>query len=126
MSALIWQCIRDNHAFLKKGHGPKTLSAEVGNVTGVHNFKFSGLANSKVAGMTVVTKGKKASIRMSAKVTGGKTACPSKLFNTVGVSKSSKKAANCISKTLGVYRPDLVSAATAKYQKIKRSFRLRK
>ena len=123
MSALIWQCVRDDHAFLKKGHGPKTLSAEPANMTAIHNNKFSGLAGAKVAGMTVVVKGKKESIRLIAKNATGKAACPKKVFNHTGVSKNSKKAQNSISKNLGLYRPDLVSAATAKYQKIKRSLR---
>lgn len=123
MSALIWQCVRDNHAFLKKGHGPKTLSAEAGNMAAIHNNKFTGLAGTKVAGMAVVVKGKKHEIVMSAKSVNGKAACPKKVFNHTAVSKNSKKAENCISKKLGLYRPDLVSAATAKYQKIKRSLR---
>jgi hypothetical protein len=123
MSALIWQCVRDNHAYLKKGHGPKVLSAEPGNLTSIHNNKFSGLSGRKVAGLSVVTKGKKQQITLSTKLFSDKAACPKKLFNATGVSKNSKKASNCISKRLGLYRPDLVSAATAKYQKIKQSLR---
>jgi hypothetical protein len=123
MSALIWQCIRDNHAFLKKGHGPKTLSAEAGNMTHIHNNKFSGLSGRKVAGLSIVTKGKKQQITLTAKVATGKAACPAKLLNQSGVSKNTKKATNAISKNLGLYRPDLVSAATAKYQKIRRALK---
>jgi hypothetical protein len=123
MSALIWQCIRDNHAFLKKGHGPKTLSAEAGNMVHVHNNKFSGLSGRKVAGLTLVTKGKKQQIILTTKVAGGKAACPAKLLNQSGVSKNTKKATNAISKNLALYRPDLVSTAAAKFQKIKRALR---
>ena len=123
MSALIWQCVRDNHAFLKKGHGPKTLSAEAGNMTNIHNNKFSGIAGTKTAGLTVVVKGKKQQITLTQKTVTGKASCPKKVFIQSGVSKNSAKAANSISKNLGLYRPDLVSAATTKYQKIKRSLR---
>ena len=123
MSALIWQCVRENHAFLKKGHGPKVLSAEPGNLTGIHNNKFSGLSGRKVAGLSVVTVGKKQTITLVRKTSTDKAACPKKLFNTTAVSKNSKRAENCLSKTLGLYRPDLVSAASAKYQKIKRTLR---
>ena len=126
MSALIWQCVRDNHAFLKKGQSPKLFSAEPGNMTNIHNNKFSGLSGKKVAGMTIVKKTKKQQITMFVKNSTGKAACPNKAFTLTGVSKCSRKAANCISKQLSVYRPDLVSAATAKYQKIKRTFRARK
>jgi hypothetical protein len=126
MSALIWQCVRNNHAYLKKGHGPKTFSAEPGNMTNIHNNKFSGLSGKNVAGMTVVTKGGKSKIQLVKKTTSGKAACPNKAFIITGVSKCSRKAANSIAKNLSVYRPDLVSAATAKYQKIRRSLRARK
>jgi hypothetical protein len=126
MSALIWQCVRDNHAYLKKGHGPKTLSAEVANLTGLHNGKYSGLACKRVAGMNIVKKGKKSQICMSLRNDSSKATCPNKAINSVVVSKSAKKAANCITKNLQVYRPDLVSVATTKYQKIKRTFRARK
>lgn len=126
MSALIWQCVRDNNAFLKKGHGPKLFSSEPGNMTSIHNNKFSGLSGKKVAGMNIVKKEKTQKITFSVKNHTGKAACPNKAFTVTGVSKCSRKAANCISKQLSVYRPDLVSAATAKYQKIKRTFRARK
>ena len=124
MSDLIWQCVRDNHAYLKKGRGPKTLSAEPGNMTNVHNNKFSGLSGKKVATMNIVTKGNKQEITLSKKTTVSKTrTMPSKLFYASSVSKNSKKATASLSKTLGVYRPDLVAAATDKYQKIKRTLR---
>ena len=122
-SSLIWQCIRDNHSFLKKGHGPKTLSAETGNIANIHNNKFSGISGGKVAGLAVVTNGKKQLITLSKKTTTANSSCPRKLFNQTGVSKNTLKAGNSISKNLGLYRPDLVAAATVKYQKIKRSLR---
>ena len=123
MSALIWQCVRDNHAYLKKGQGPKTFSAEPGNIANIHNNKFSGLSGTKVAGLAVVTKGKNQQITLTTKSANGKAACPRKLFSASGISKNTKKAASSISKNLGLYRPDLVSAANAKYQKIKLSLR---
>jgi hypothetical protein len=126
MSALLWQCVRNNNAFLKKGHGPVILTAEPSNMTGVHNNKFSGLAGKNVAGVTVVKKGNKQQIAMFVKTNSGRAACPGKAFTQVGVSKCAKKGTNCITKQLAVYRPDLVSAANAKYQKIKRTFRARK
>ena len=124
MSDLIWQCIRDNHAYLKKGRGPKVLSAEPGNITNVHNNKFSGLSGKRVASLTIATKGKKDEIVLSKKTTvSKKRSMPSKSLYTSAVSKNSKKAAITLSRTLGVYRPDLVAAATAKYQKIKLALR---
>ncbi len=123
MSALIWECIRDNHAYLKKGNGPKVFSAEPGNITNLHSNKFSGLAGRKVAGLTVVKSGKKETVTLVTKPVGGKRACPKSLFNGTGISKNATRATKSIAAKLAGYRPDLVGAAVSKFQKIKQSLR---
>lgn len=93
-------------------------------MTNVHNNKFSGLSGKKVAALNIVTKGNKQEIALTKKTTvSDKKSMPSKLFYASAISKNSKKACGVISKTLGVYRPDLVVAATKKYMKIKQTLR---
>lgn len=123
MSALLWECVRHNHAYLKKGHGPKALSAEEGNMTGIHNCKFSGFSGRRVAGLSVITRGKKQTITLNTATPSDKAACPKKMFNKTGVSKNAKKATACFTRKLALYRPDLVAAASARYEKIKISLR---
>lgn len=43
-SALQWQLIRNNHSHLVKRDGV-IFSSEPANLTNIHSFKFSGLAN---------------------------------------------------------------------------------
>ena len=53
--ALVWQCVKGNNSFVRKSRNAQTkrngaimLSAEPGNLTSQHSFKYSGIANSKV------------------------------------------------------------------------------
>jgi hypothetical protein len=92
-------------------------------MTGFHSSKFSGFSNRKVADVVVTKTGKNAKIALSHKITSAKAACPKKVFQATGISKNTARATATLSKTLGVYRPDLVEAAVSKFQKIKRSLR---
>merc|ERR1711908_58210 len=61
---LIWQCVKGGNSFMRKGLNGTILSAEPGNLTSKHSFKYSGLANAKSVGLTesdgavVLSKGK--------------------------------------------------------------------
>ena len=53
--ALVWQCVKGSNSFVRKSRNAQTkrngailLSAEPGNLTSQHSFKYSGIANSKV------------------------------------------------------------------------------
>merc|ERR1712159_94993 len=53
-SDLIWQCVRNNSAFLKVrkcGTNKQMFTAEPNNLTNLNRFKDSGLANSKAVGL---------------------------------------------------------------------------
>ena len=77
-SALLWECVRDNHAYLRRGQGRALLSAEPGNLANIHNFKYSGLAAKKTAGLTVELNGKKEQITFTRKTSPKKESKPSK------------------------------------------------
>ena len=51
-SELVWQLIRGNNSFLKKGLNNTFFSAEPGNLTSKHSYKFSGIANSANVDLT--------------------------------------------------------------------------
>jgi len=123
-SALLWECVRDNHAYLRRGQGCALLSAEPGNLANIHNFKYSGLAAKKTAGLTVELNGKKEQITFTRKASPKKESNPSKLFNSVGVTKDQSKARKFLIRSLSIYRPDLLQVALYKYNKIKRAVRM--
>ena len=72
--ALIWELIKDNNSFLtKRGRdprsGPVQFSSEPGNLLGVNSFKYSGLANSKAAGLSIVVTKPKAPAEPTSTIT---------------------------------------------------------
>lgn len=74
--ALVWQCVKGNNSFVRKSRNAQTkrngailLSAEPGNLTSQHSFKYSGIANSKVIKFDVdEVDGKGAKITLGCKV----------------------------------------------------------
>lgn len=123
-SALLWECVRGNHAYLRRGHGQFTLSAEPGNLANIHNFKYSGLAAKKTAGLNVEVRGKKEQITFTRKASQKNATKPNKLFNSVGVTKNQPNARKFLIRSLSIYRPDLLQVALVKYNKIKRAIRM--
>jgi hypothetical protein len=123
-SALLWECVRGGNSYLRRGQGPVTLSAEPGNLTHIHNFKYSGLAAKKAAGLTVEIKGKKEQISFTRKASHKNESKPNKLFDTVGLTKNESQARKFLVRSLALYRPDLLPIALVKYTKIKRAVKM--
>eukprot|EP00933_Yihiella_yeosuensis_P063476 TRINITY_DN66639_c0_g1_i1.p2 TRINITY_DN66639_c0_g1~~TRINITY_DN66639_c0_g1_i1.p2 ORF type:complete len:150 (-),score=48.23 TRINITY_DN66639_c0_g1_i1:96-545(-) len=132
---LVWACIKKNSCFIRKsikGQAPAaapTLSAEPGNLGGVHSFKFSGLANSDVLGVDVKTTGKKDAVILTTRSRKDeKLYQPRKFLVETGLPKCSKKGTEKLKKAIaGKYnRQDLLDLALTKYQKIRTSFKKNK
>lgn len=123
-SALLWECVRGNNSFLRRGQSPVAFSAEPGNLTHIHNYKFSGLAAKKTAGLNVDIKGKKEQISFTRKAPHKKESKPNKLFDTVGLTKNQKQARKFLIRSLALYRPDLLQLALTKYNKIKSAVKM--
>eukprot|EP00933_Yihiella_yeosuensis_P071439 TRINITY_DN79645_c0_g1_i1.p2 TRINITY_DN79645_c0_g1~~TRINITY_DN79645_c0_g1_i1.p2 ORF type:complete len:150 (+),score=30.61 TRINITY_DN79645_c0_g1_i1:79-528(+) len=132
---LIWACVKKNSCFIRKsikGQAPAaapTLSAEPGNLGGVHSFKFSSLANSEVLGIDVKSTGKKDTIIVTTRSRKGeKLYQPRKFLAETGLPKCSKKGVEKLKKTIaGKYnRQDLLDLALTKYSKIRQSFKKNK
>lgn len=128
---LIWQCIRGNNSFMRKAPvGIKgRMSADPGNLTGKHSFKYSGVANTEPVGMECVKVGKKENIML----TKGRYKLehqfhPEKRTFQTGISKCAKRGLEALDKQLGkkLYRRDLLSDAKEKYLKVKKSLKKKK
>merc|ERR1712129_202833 len=125
-SELLWECVKKNNAFLRKGKNCPTLSAEPGNLMGLHKASYSGLSNAKTFDVKSIVDGKKTSIALVTK--GKKTMKPDNMFNSMGVSKCVKKGMEALDKNIDskFYRRDLLNAAKLKYKKVRVSFKKNK
>merc|ERR1712087_1057336 len=85
-SELVWQCIKGGNSFMRKGLNNTYFSAEPGNLTGKHSYKFSAIANKKT--VDLVTDG-----------------------TTIVLTKASKKVMKGVSKEITGYRTDLADIA---------------
>ena len=125
MSAdLQWAILRNHSSFLvKKRKGTQgELTSEPGNLTQINSFKFSGLANNKVVGVTLDNK--KVTLTTK-KLKGGnkpKAASAASQLNKHMV-KGSCRAAETINKLVSAnyYRPDLAKFAVARYHALHKS-----
>merc|ERR1712062_533952 len=61
---LIWECVKKNSSFIRKSPNCPVMSAEEGNLCGLHSFKFNGLANNKVLDVTSSKNGKKEKVTL--------------------------------------------------------------
>jgi len=123
-AALLWECVRGNNAFIRRGQSPVTFSAEPGNLTHIHNFKFSGLAAKKTVGLTVELSGKREQVTLTRKAVPKNASKPNKVFDACGVTKNQSKARKFLIRSISLYRPDLLKTALAKYSKIKGAVRM--
>merc|ERR1712129_280588 len=125
-SELLWECVKKHGAFLRKGRNCPTLSAEPGNLMGLHKASYSGLSNAKTLDVKSVVDGKKASIALVTK--GKKTMKPNNMFNSMGLSTCVKKGTEALDKNIDskFYRRDLLNAAKNKYKKVRVSFKKNK
>merc|ERR1712151_1062866 len=94
-SELIWECIRSNSSFIRKGlrcTGAPVMSAEPGNLCGLNSFKFSSVANKKVLNVRPKVSGKKESIVLTTRHTKDeKVSQPKSMFLEMGLNKETKK-----------------------------------
>jgi len=115
-SELVWQCIKGGNSYLRKGINNTVFSAEPGNLTSKHSFKFSGIANKKTVGLTsdgstiVLTKSK---VKKSGKA---KTA----------FKKDARRVMKGVSKEVSGYRTDLSDVAVRRSSALAKSIRVAK
>jgi len=128
--SLVWELVKNNNSFMRKVNGRTRRSGSVrfsverGNLTSRSTYKYSGLANSKTIDIsatednraTLTIKTKKAST--SAK-SGKAEIALNKDFRRVEKTIKSQATDN-------YYRPDLKSAALAKYTAVYKSNRVAK
>jgi len=128
---LIWQCIRGNNSFLRKAPvGIKgRMSADPGNLTSQHSFKYSGVANTEPVGMECVKVGKKENIMLTkGRYKSEHQFRPETRTFKTGISKCPKRGLEALDKQLGkkLYRRDLLGDAKEKYLKVKKSLKKKK
>ncbi|KAI8336232.1 ribosomal protein L28e [Chlamydoabsidia padenii] len=108
-SALVWELIKNNNSFLVKRAGLQ-LSSESNNLTNLHSYKYSGLANEKTVGIQAAPRGIKVTKNTK------KMFSPAKSVNSTVIAKSrrhtAKSVANLIARSK--YRADLLPAALAR------------
>eukprot|EP00440_Ansanella_granifera_P010230 gb/GFBE01011097.1/.p1 GENE.gb/GFBE01011097.1/~~gb/GFBE01011097.1/.p1 ORF type:complete len:137 (+),score=33.72 gb/GFBE01011097.1/:1-411(+) len=121
----IWMCVQKNSAFLRKSKNLPVMTAEQGNLLGLNQQKYSGLAHKRAVDVRSRTTGKKESILVLARaVRGSSTRSGKRQFALTGVSKNSKLAKTV--EQLVQFRPDLAEEAVQKYMKVRASFRKKK
>ncbi|CAB9517057.1 60S ribosomal protein L28 [Seminavis robusta] len=118
--SLTWELTRRNTAFLKKknGHSKRSgaiqFSVEKGNIKSLNQFKFSGLANSKVCDVAFGDDNKAVLVTRTASKCHSK---PSKSFATTPLNKDFRRVENTITTQTAnnYYRRDLKQAALGKW-----------
>merc|ERR1712217_33479 len=126
---LLWECVKNNSSFLRKNPNMPVMTAEPANLCGINSFKFSGLANKKVLGLSPVIKGKKETIIMTTShQKNSRCRRPASLCIKTGVNKNATKGLKQLRKAIcdKYYWRDLVDLAEEKYKKIKTSFKKKK
>jgi large subunit ribosomal protein L28e len=126
---LVWECIKNNNAFLKKVNGRSKrsgtmrFSTEPTNLRSLSSFKHSGLANTQSVGIHTTEKNTAVLSIRSAKKSGNAVAVQS-----IPINKSFKKVVKTIeSQTVSnYYRPDLKKDALAKYSCVYKANRVAK
>ncbi|KAK9761654.1 hypothetical protein K7432_013291 [Basidiobolus ranarum] len=116
-SDLTWLLVKDNSSFLVKRNGVQ-FTTEPNNLTNLNSFKYSGLANSKVVGISANPSGK--GVVLSTKKQVISSSKPAKSFQKVAISGSSRRAAKTIVNVTARsgYRADLRKAALGRLSAI--------
>eukprot|EP00442_Polarella_glacialis_P055824 CAMPEP_0115089696 /NCGR_PEP_ID=MMETSP0227-20121206/24881_1 /TAXON_ID=89957 /ORGANISM="Polarella glacialis, Strain CCMP 1383" /LENGTH=143 /DNA_ID=CAMNT_0002480487 /DNA_START=92 /DNA_END=523 /DNA_ORIENTATION=- len=123
---LMWLCVRKSSSFIRKSNNLPVLTAEPGNMCGLNKFRFSSIANKQVVGLDAKIVGKKESIILTTKSKkASRSYRPGTVMQQTGIKKGAKKGVAQLKKVMeaGFYRPDMISLALAKYNKIKTSFK---
>mmetsp|Transcript_29751 Transcript_29751/g.65010 ORF Transcript_29751/g.65010 Transcript_29751/m.65010 type:complete len:144 (+) Transcript_29751:64-495(+) len=125
-SDLLWECVKNNSSFIRTSPNMPKMSAEPGNLCGKNSYKFSGLASAKVLNVSSKVAGKKEMIVLTTRHSkGSRSVRPKSMLLAKGLKKATKKGVEGLGKVMGAgfYRPDLLDLATAKYNKLKTSFK---
>ena len=122
--SLVWEVTKRNNSFLKKRNGKTKRSGKVefstekGNIKSLNQFKYSGLANSKVYDV-VCTDDNKA--QLIVKTAGKCGTSPAKSSAKIALNKSDfRKVEKTIKNSTSAvyYRRDLEAAALGKWTKV--------
>ena len=122
----IWECVKNNSAFLCMDKNVPTMTAEPGNLTGQNTFNFSGIASKNVFGLDAENVGRKESIVLTTRSKRkGRQQRPGSVLVTTGIEKGKKKRPEQLKKIIAsTYdRPELLELALVKYAKIRKSFK---
>lgn len=126
---LLWLCMIKTSSFVRKCKGthPKnmTLSAEPGNIAGMHSYKYSTVAHSKPFGLELQKDGDKEKVSA---VIGKGTKCryPRRARVISGVTKCKSKGLQALRRFGYWYRRDLAAEASTRYLKVLSSFKKRR
>lgn len=121
--ALVWELTRNNSSFLKKRNGftkrsgAVAFSTEKGNIKSLNQFKYSGLANSKVCDI-VCTDDNQASLIV--KTASKAHSQPKKSKAVIPMKKDFRRVESAIKKNTSAvfYRRDLEAAMLGKWTKV--------
>jgi large subunit ribosomal protein L28e len=122
--ALMWELTRRSNSFLMKKNGNTKrsgaveFSTEKGNIKSLNQFKFSGIANSKVYDVVCTDDNKAELIKKSASKAGTK---PSQMTADIRIKRIDfRRGEKTIKKNTSevFYRRDLEAAALAKWTKV--------
>jgi large subunit ribosomal protein L28e len=120
---LLWECVKKNHAFLKKRNGctkrsgAVQFSTEPGNLKSIHQFKYSGLANHQVLDVVTGPDNKAQLVKKAGSKSGSQ---PKKTLTKIRINKDFRRSSSVVTKqtTDVFYRRDLQAAALGKYTKV--------
>merc|ERR1712063_80301 len=117
---LVWELVKGHNAFVNKNLHNRWFSKEANNITGEHNYKFSGIANSKAVN---VSPADNAVVLSKTKPTKGKGK-PAKANYSVTMKKDVRRMQKSIAKEIDAFRPDLKKASLAKLSAVHKSLRV--
>jgi len=128
--SLVWEIVKKNNSFMRKKNGRTARSGSVrfsverGNLASRSTYKYSGLANSKTIDISATDDSKTIlTLKTKKAVSSGKSGKTE--INLNKNFRRSEKTIECQA-TDNYYRPDLKSAALAKYSVVYRSNRVAK
>jgi large subunit ribosomal protein L28e len=122
--ALVWEITKRSNSFLMKRNGNTKrsgaveFSTEKGNIKSLNQFKYSGIANSKVYDVVCTEENKAQLIKKTASKAGSQ---PSKAKASIPINRSDfRRGEKTIKKNTSdvYYRRDLEAAALAKWTKV--------
>jgi large subunit ribosomal protein L28e len=128
--SLVWEIVKNNNSFMRKKNGRTSrsgsvrFSVEPGNLTSRSTYKYSGLSNSKTIDISSTGDNRAAlTLKTKKSATSGKSGKA-----TIALNKSFRRTEKTITGQAidNYYRPDLRSAALAKYTAVYRGNRAAK